>query len=361
MPTALGHVGRMPTEPPCQPHNRVVYIKTHKTGSTTMCSIFDRYAFDRNLTVLVPKSSHFVNCKLLFTAKNIAVDKIGSKKTRKGNWTFETGYDMLTNHARLNKKEMDKVFHNASYVTIIREPAAQWQSAFNYFEVWQSLPQSKAPMDLFLSEPKKYFSHVMGKKQYYKFSMHNQQLFDFGMEHNDTDDEEKVMNKIKELDSVFDLVMITEYFEESLLLLRKMLCWSMDDLIYLKHGVRSSKYRQKDNFTLGDKIREWNKSDLLLYSHFNETFWQKVREYGPSFSQDLATLKNMLSNVSDTCLNKTLVKKVDRRSDTYAMNVNAPEICVQLTWGDPKYTNMFRRRMAQLNVPSYNRGRDPCS
>ena len=153
------------------------------------------------------------------------------------------------------------------------------------------MPQSKAPMDLFLSQPKKYFAHVMSKNQYFKVSMHNEQLYDFGLEHNDTDDEEKVMNKIRELESAFDLVMITEYFDESLLLLRKLLCWRMEDVVYLKHGVRSADYRKKNNDSLADKIREWNKADLMLYNHFNETFWRKVLEYGPSFSQDLAKLK----------------------------------------------------------------------
>ncbi|XP_030837310.1 galactose-3-O-sulfotransferase 3-like [Strongylocentrotus purpuratus] len=312
---------RGPTEPTCFPHHKVVYLKTHKTGSTTVGSIFNRYAFTRNLTVLVPLLGHFVNCRTLFNTKQITEG--GGNHSKKENWSFKTGYDMLTNHARLDKKEMDKAFHNARYVTILREPAAQWQSAFNYFEVWKSMPQSEAPMDLFLSQPKKYFAHVMSKSQYFKVSMHNEQLYDFGLEHNDTDDEEKVMNKIRELESVVDLVMITEYFDESLLLLRKLLCWRMEDVVYLKHGVRSADYRNKNNDSLADKIREWNKADLMLYNHFNETFWRKVLEYGPSFSQDLANLKNMLSDTFDTCLNKTRVLKTDRRAETFAKNKNS--------------------------------------
>lgn len=246
-------------------------------------------------------------------------------------------------------------------MTIIREPAAQWQSAFNYFEVWKSMPQSEAPMDLFLSQPKKYFADVMSKSQYFKVSMHNEQLYDFGLEHNDTDDEVKVMNKIRELDSVFDLVMITEYFDESLLLLRKLLCWRMEDVVYLKHGVRSADYRKKNNDSLADKIREWNKADLMLYNHFNETFWRKVLEYGPSFSQDLAKLKNMLSDTFDTCLNKTRVLKIDQRAETFSKNKNAPEICDRLNMGDPQYTNIFKHRMEVQKIPLYNnKGDNSC-
>ena len=335
----------------CEPHQKVVYLKTHKTGSTTLCSIIDRYAFTRNLTVLVPKKGHFINYRNIFSAKQIDAPEANHSKKRK--WSLEKGYDVLTNHARLNRKEMDKVFHDARYVTILREPAAQWQSAFNYFEIWKAMPLSKEPMKLFLSQPKKYFARVLNKKQYYKESMHNQHLFDFGMNQKDMDDDEKVKSKIGELDTEFDLVMITEYFDESLLLLRKLLCWRMDDIVYLMQGVRSAKYRKKDDDSLVDKIREWNKADVMLYKHFNETFWRKVREYGPSFSQDLANFKTMLADASDLCLNKIRVKKVDRRAESFFLNKNAPPLCHRLAMGDVAYTRVFHQRMQDRNVPFY--------
>ena len=43
---------------------------------------------------------------------------------------------------------------------------------------------------------------------------------------------------IEEMDKIFDLVMITDRFEESIVLLRDLLCMSDEDVIYLALKVR---------------------------------------------------------------------------------------------------------------------------
>lgn len=56
---------------------------------------------------------------------------------------------------------------------------------------------------------------------------------------NDTmEDREKVQETINELDMQLDFVMITEYFDESLVMLQNIMCWSMDDVVYLKKNFR---------------------------------------------------------------------------------------------------------------------------
>ena len=47
----------------------------------------------------------------------------------------------------------------------------------------------------------------------------------------------------RELDRQFDLVLILEYFDESLILLQNLMCWSTEDLVYLKQNERISKGR----------------------------------------------------------------------------------------------------------------------
>ena len=49
----------------------------------------------------------------------------------------------------------------------------------------------------------------------------------------------EVMKYIKELDKQFDLVLIAEYFDESLILLDELLCWPYKDLTYLKQNERT--------------------------------------------------------------------------------------------------------------------------
>ena len=45
----------------------------------------------------------------------------------------------------------------------------------------------------------------------------------------------------RELDRQFDLVLILEHFDESLILLQNLMCWSTEDLVYLKQNERISK------------------------------------------------------------------------------------------------------------------------
>ena len=43
----------------CTPRTKIIYLKTHKTGSTTLQNIFYRFGFKRKLMFLLPKASHF--------------------------------------------------------------------------------------------------------------------------------------------------------------------------------------------------------------------------------------------------------------------------------------------------------------
>ena len=58
----------------------------------------------------------------------------------------------------------------------------------------------------------------------------NQQLWDLGTTHIEMEEAGTVQSKIARLDSEFDLVLIAEYFDESLVLLAEMLCWDLSDV-----------------------------------------------------------------------------------------------------------------------------------
>ena len=50
--------------------------------------------------------------------------------------------------------------------------------------------------------------------------------------------EEKVDAKIQELDEKFDLVMMVEQFQESLILMKNLFCWEVGDITNLKLNGR---------------------------------------------------------------------------------------------------------------------------
>ncbi|XP_035676896.1 uncharacterized protein LOC118415991 isoform X2 [Branchiostoma floridae] len=107
---------------------------------------------------------------------------------------------------------------------------------------------------------------------------------------------------VRKIQEDFPFVMIMEYFDESLVLLRRMMCWSMKDILY--YSVNSKRYSYKHVEIQGedkDRHEEWNYVDYALYDHFNKTFWQKVSETGNSFREEVAFFQQVNQKMRDHC------------------------------------------------------------
>ncbi|XP_072180121.1 galactosylceramide sulfotransferase-like [Diadema setosum] len=324
----------------------IVFIKTHKTGSSTMTSILQRYGYTRNLTFLVPNEG-----SLISYADKFKASKVDPR------WRQTMGYRLLTNHARYDRVELSTIFPDAYFITIIRNPASQLESAFYYFDISDTIPPSKSsdnPLEYFMRDPMKNYVNLLSKDLYLKHSMHNHQLFDFGVDIADMYLQNVVDDKIAEIDANFDLVMICEYFDESLLLLKKLFNWKIEDVVYLLKGRRAQKYRHGEmSDALRAKIRSWNAGDAKLYEHFNQTLWRKIKAYGPSFDTDLATLREKLSSVSEECLEKARTP-THIREEQPSLKRSAPAFCKDMNRLDYDFTELIRSRMHQLGLPQYS-------
>ena len=70
------------------------------------------------------------------------------------------------------------------------------------------------------------------------------QIFDLGLQHKYYNDPATIRKHINDLAEKIDLVLIMEYFDESLVLLKRELCWDLDDVVYFKLNQRSLEYKQ---------------------------------------------------------------------------------------------------------------------
>ena len=61
-------------------------------------------------------------------------------------------------------------------------------------------------------------------------------------------DEEEVWNQIDNHAKSFDLVLIAERFDESLLLLKDLLCWNFEDILYIKVRNQLGSYFEATNY-----------------------------------------------------------------------------------------------------------------
>ena len=326
----------------CNPVTNIVFIKTHKTGSTTMASLFERFGYRNNLTFALPKYGHiFHNFNKFSQAYVIPIPKVLAK-------TYPR-FNILTNHAIYNRPELEKTVPNATYVTILRDPVTQLESAFGYFQMYKGLNiYGSNTFEIFMKNVSHYYYNATFKYKN-KIRSKNGQLFDLGV--NITDNNTEIIRrKIRTLDEEFDLVLITEYFDESLILMKKILCWSFDDILYISAGVRSKSHRYSISEDLQRKIRQWNAGDVLLYNHFNKTLWRKIEEYGPTFQTDLNKFRKLEKEVFDKCVDSSNINSKDKREDKFVINPkNSGKYCQDLLRSDVPYIALLKKTWKNIS------------
>ena len=216
-------------------------------------------------------------------------------------------FDILMNHARYNRPEMEKVVKDAFYLATLRYPVTHFGSAFEYFgiskrkDVFQQLHTSNKTklIAVFLSNPRYYLDklHVGAAMGY----IWNGQSFDLGLDSSLFNNYDYVTGAIHRLNQELDLVLIKEYYEESLILMKKYLCLEYMDILYVTHSVLSTDRKVILTDSIKRKIALWNTADMRLYEHFNKTLWRKIKEYGPTFWEDLDFFRGLKNNVTDEC------------------------------------------------------------
>ncbi|KXJ28782.1 Galactosylceramide sulfotransferase [Exaiptasia diaphana] len=157
------------------------------------------------------------------------------------------------------------------------------------------------------------------------------------------------------LDHEFDLVMIMEHFDESLILLKQLMCWSYEDILYFKLNERQDKHKRKElDKTVQNNILSWNHADNLLYQYFNRTLWKKIKAQGKSFTRELEIFRRINSRISKKCLQKgnfldeaytgVYVKGYSLRKDLPA---SLKKRCENMKKNEISYVKHFRRKTSE--------------
>nr|XP_019939398.1 PREDICTED: galactosylceramide sulfotransferase-like [Paralichthys olivaceus] len=275
----------------CAPKVDIMFMKTHKTASSTFLNILFRFGEKQNLKFAFPSSrndffypSHFQH-------------------------TYVQGYrsgmcfNIMCNHMRFNAPEVAKVLpRDTTYITILRDPAELFESAFHYFGhmvplTWRIPGEDK--MAEFLQDPTFYFS----PNGFNSFYLKNLLFYDLGQDNTLDSHDLRVEESIRLIAEQFHLVMLTEHFEESLILLKDILCWEMSDLLFFKLNARKETSVSKLTPELRAKALQWNSIDWELYKHFNLTFWKKVDAYGRErMAEDVAELRMRNAEMVKICI-----------------------------------------------------------
>ncbi|XP_047497908.1 galactosylceramide sulfotransferase-like [Penaeus chinensis] len=325
--TSLGPRGDGSTPTPravggaCTPRPRVFFLKTHKCGSSTLQHLFLRYGKKHNLSFALPGSSNYLGSPGLFSPSMIPP----RLRTQDGR------FDMFLVHTRFHQGNAEKVMREgAAWVTMLREPASHFQSLWNFYGLQKHLKMNLSEL---LELP---YAKANDKRRLHKFGL-NMQMFDLGFDPTQVPSEDDLRAEFDRLNRRFDLVMILERFDESLVLLKHLLCWTTDDIAYLK--INELGNRAKYNFTAEDKarVRALSTLDNALYDYFSKRFDDKVRHFGKTkMKWELEQLQKANDFLQRNCFGITKLK-----------DAKVLTLCKDLKSKEKSFLNDMRRRQLE--------------
>ncbi|XP_048017525.1 galactose-3-O-sulfotransferase 2 isoform X2 [Megalobrama amblycephala] len=251
----------------CQPKNHIVFLKTHKTASSTILNILYRYGDSHNLTFALPLNMH----SQLFYPAFFAAHFVEGVRTRS-----VKEFHILCNHMRFSSQEVRKLMpKDTFYFSILRNPVAMMESLFVYYKAIPAFRVVKS-LEEFLIQGGRSYNASVPNNHYAR----NILTFDFGLDNtapeNDTELDRRSAEVIAAVERDFPLILISEYFDESLVLLKHALCWSLDDVSSFRLNSRSERSRRPLSAETTERVKQWNSLDWRLYQHFNATFWKRI-------------------------------------------------------------------------------------
>ena len=184
---------------------------------------------------------------------------------------FFSRFDIFAAHSRWNLAQVKILIPEGYTLTILRDPVDTFESFFTYMGVDRRLG---VDINNFAQQ----FATRVGQGQV-RWGW-NKQLYDLGIDEHYLPDEERVREKIKQLDAEFDSVLILEHLEEGLVLLADNLCWPLEDMKSVCLNSRADQYISNISRKSRDILTAWLWPDFLLYQHFLEKHRHLTTQFG---------------------------------------------------------------------------------
>ncbi|XP_034295444.1 galactose-3-O-sulfotransferase 2 [Pantherophis guttatus] len=328
----------------CQPITEVMFLKTHKTGSSTILNILYRFTEKHNLTMALP----YGNEPHLGYPDSFHISYVEEFKT------LGKKFNIMGNHLRFNWQQVRRIMpNNTFYFSILRHPALLLESSYVYFKNYAPAFRKSKDINDFLSSPWSYYNMTEKNNMHAK----NNMWFDFGYNNNAEYDESYIQFVLNNIEEIFHLILIADFFDESMILLKDFLCWDLDDVIYFKMNARSQQTIQTLNPENKEKVKEWCALDWELYKHFNKSFWMKIQERMDlkTLYKEVELLQKRQNELMETCLlEETAIENHQIKDknmkpfqgNTHIMGYNLKEdldnktlnICKKMTMPELQYT-----------------------
>ena len=249
-------------------------------------------ALKRNLPVLL--FTEFPDAKDSFFEVILHTNMLVNESLHEFKWK------VVADHVIYQRELFDNIMpKTTSYVSSLRNPPDQLKSMFHYFDIDRYLQiKSNDPVSEFLRNMHKYPKVDSLPRE---ITIRNRNAMSLGLEGEGRSSNNMEDNLIRGLDN-FQIMLITEYMDESLILLRRHMCWDLSDILYLPTNVRTYSYKLIPiEPGLLQNHRNWSKADFALYEHYNDSLWKALSMQSSDFWDELRFYKIQQTKVQNFC------------------------------------------------------------
>ena len=185
---------------------------------STLQNILLRYGYKNGLTFAIPIKNWMFSFDELFNANMVT----------RYDWNPDNQFDMMAFHSLWNGPQVDLVIPKPSKrITLLRDPVDTFESGFVYMGLAKNLKMNINEYAQWIK--KKHFPMRKPRSWFDKDEL----LWDLGADVSQLEKNEYLRDRIEVYENEFDLVLIAERFDESLVLLQDLLCWDTEDVTYL--------------------------------------------------------------------------------------------------------------------------------
>lgn len=262
--------------------DKIVYIKTHSTGSSTLTNLLHRYCDKYGKKCYVPPSIHPGNM-----CRERCLEELANKTVEK-----HTHFDVWPNHAVYVPSLLNAIVPGNVAMSVFREPFDRVMSSYAHGD--------ESTVEAVLDAMKR-----------------NESIKVCGW--NGTGTKMSLQVPLEDFDKL-DFVIITEKYNLGLVMMRRFLGWKLEDIVYTRlkdHRTTKvgliEKLRQSlvaDGALVTEAARAFKKDcmegdEVELYRRAKVKFWQQYRSLSPAEQKDVDAevriFRSTLARVQKCC------------------------------------------------------------
>ncbi|CAJ1399925.1 unnamed protein product [Effrenium voratum] len=268
-------------------------VKTHKTAGSTLSVIFERLALHLNRSILLPTCEDPSHLGYPDAFPGEAVEKLHGGPRHQ--------FDMVLHHAVFNKTSFNAYLRPAPFfVSILRDPSSHVVSVYNFFR--KRVTPRWGSIDDFIS----YLKAARQERpvpRYVNFHAHDLGFYEAGYTPNASSREVKefVSTLLPSFSLPTGLMMMTEFFDEGLILLKTRLNLPLSAVSYYSMKTNHKSYEYPSDHQLQQMLQLASNIDLQVYPIFNQSFASAWQMRTAAMDEELTWLKARNEALNASC------------------------------------------------------------